>query len=413
MISLIRPKRTAITLLEVIFAIGVIMIGLLGLLSIMPLAGRRAQDAVTFSTGAELGDSISKEIEIRRWLGNGRLVDIFPTARSVVYNPILRQMQTGGSTVAVNGICIDPLYIASQPAIPARTAFSSYDNSLFPYYTVNHDPLLDPSDTNSDNWPTTIPRMRRVGVAGMSAELARTIMENVNDLVVDQPNDRSLPARLTGLAVGTTSYGRRVPSGEFSWLATVVPTVNPGFANLSVAILRKRVVDVDFPTTVATAGSPYEADDNGNNERVAYVTEASGFSGGSGGTVHLVASNVTSLKLAPNDWIMLSKQVGVRDEHRWYRIVAIDAEPEILIPESDTFLEPSLVNLPSPSGVARTSEVWRRRITLDGPDWSFNFQDSSGTAITTGDASFADNTYATLVEGVVSVSEKVVPFTDL
>jgi hypothetical protein len=188
--------------------------------------------------------------------------------------------------------------------------------------------------------------------------------------------------------------------------------VNPGYANLSIVIIRQRVVDVDYPVT-APSGTPYGPQDNGVSERVAYVTAASGFSGGAGGTDHLTASNVTSLELAPNDWIMLSAQLSGRAEHRWYRVVATDAEPEILIPDSDTFLEPGLSNLPAPSGVYRTGEVWRRRITLDGPDWSFNFQNAAGTPIATSDATFGDNTYATIVQGVVSVTERIIPFTDL
>ncbi|EMI42574.1 hypothetical protein [Rhodopirellula sp. SWK7] len=401
-------ERAAITLVEVIFAIGVIMIGLLGLLSVMPLAGRRAQDAVSLSVGAEMGDSIAKQVQIRRWLGNNNFVDMASSPRTIEYNILNSQLQTTSGT-ALFGICIDPLYFAVQAGV--TTSFNSYDNSVFPYYVAAHDPLLDPADSDSANWTATIPRLTRVGFPGASAELARTIIESVNDLVVEQPKDQSIPAKLTGLNSGTTTYGRRIPTGEFTWMATLVPSQNSRFASLSIVVMRNRIVDIDFPTASLTP--PVTPDMNGISERVAYVTFASGFSGGAGGVVHLTASNVTSSDLAPNDWIMLSRVLpGGTQAHRWYRVVAVDAEPEEFYADSNTALDSAapIAALPTPtSGVDRTKqELWRRRVTLDGPDWEFDF-----TTGQVSDGTFGDNTYATLVQDVVSVTERLIPWTDL
>lgn len=405
-------KRSALTLVEVLFSIGVIMIGLLGLLSVMPLAGRRAQDAVSLSVGAEMSDSIAKQVRIRRWLGNGNLSNMPLTgvaSETVVFNTATNQLQrtdSSGMITTLTGICIDPLYYAVQGG--NSVSFGSYDNSLFPYYATSHDPLLNPADSTSI-WPDPAPRLARVGWAGTSAELARTIIESVNDLVVDRPDDRSAPARLIGLSSGSTPYGRRIPSGEFTWMATVTPSQNSRFANLSIVVMRQRVVDIDFPTAALTP--PVTPEMNGISERTAYVTLASGFSGGAGGIVHLTASRTTSSQLAPNDWIMLSRRLPDSTEaHRWYRVVAVDAEPDEFFAASNTELETSLVPLPTPdTGVNRTTEeLWRRRVTLDGPDWEFDF-----TTGQTADNTFDDNTYATLVEGVVSVTERLVPWTDL
>jgi len=410
------PHR-AITLVEVIFAIGVIMIGLLGLLSVMPLAGRRAQDAVSLSVGAEMGDSIAKEVRIRRWLGNGILTDM-STGSLVEYDFSSGQLELAASGTALPGICIDPLYFAVQGG--SVTSFNSYNNGVFPYYVANHDPLLNPADTTSlwappsmMPWPPgeagPAPRLNRVGLAGASAELARTIVENVNNLVVNQPKDQSLPATLTGLSSGETAYGRRIPTGEFSWMATLVPSQNSRFASLSIVVMRNRVVDIDFPTAALTP--PVTPDMNGISERVAQVTFASGFSGGAGGVVHLTASNVTSPALSPNDWIMLSRRLPDGSQaHRWYRVVAVDAEPEELFAFSNSELESGNAALPTPdSSIDRTDqELWRRRVTLDGPDWEFDFTSGQHS-----DNTFIDNTFATLVQDVVSVTERLVPWTDL
>ncbi|MFG0266215.1 MAG: hypothetical protein ACF8AM_13870 [Rhodopirellula sp. JB055] len=409
--------RAAITLIEVIFSIGVIMIGLLGLLSVMPLAGGRARDAVSLSVGAEMGDSIAKEVLVRTWLGNGNLVNMSGT--SVAFNQSTQLFSAGGTTS--RGICIDPLYRAVQGG--TVTSFNSYDNSLFPYYVANHDPLLNPAESDStweppsiDPWPAgeagDAPRLTRVGLSGVNAELARTIIESVNDLVVQQPKDTTIPAKLTGLNSGETDYGRRIPTGEFSWMATLVPTQNRRFANLSIVVMQNRVVDIDFPTAALTP--PILPEMNGMSERVAQVTFASGFSGGAGGVVHLTASATTSSDLAPNDWVMLSRRLspGGRHVHRWYRVVAVDQEAEELFAESNSSLGTGDAALPAPrSGIDRTDEeLWRRRVSLDGPDWEFNFDAPFEPYA---DNTFQDNTFATIVEDVVSVTERLIPWTDL
>ncbi|MCC9655859.1 type IV pilus modification PilV family protein [Rhodopirellula halodulae] len=421
-------QRAAVTLVEVLFAIGVVMIGLLGLLSVMPLAGRRAQDAVSLSVGAEMADSITKDVLIRKWLGNGDLLDMEGTPNVIEYDFAANRLQTVGGTL-LRGICIDPLYCAVQSG--SGTTFNGYDNRVFPYYIADHDPLLNPADADTTwdppgtfPWPAgtagPAPRLRRVGlrqsgtVTPISAELARTIIESANDLIVSQPNDTTLPARLTGLNSGETEYGKRIPSGEYSWFATLTPSQNERFASLSIVVLRNRVVDIDFPTAALTP--PIIPEMNGMSERVAMVTYASGFSGGAGGTVRLTSSITTSSDVVPNDWIMLSRRVSATEEvHRWYRVVAIHKDPEELYAYSNTELENGGAALPAPNTSyswtdtdRRGEKLWRRQIMLDGPDWEFGYT-SDGYA----DSNFFDNTFATMVQGVVSVSEQLIPWTDL
>ncbi len=411
--------RAAITLIEVIFSIGVIMIGLLGLLSVMPLAGGRARDAVSLSVGAEMGDSIAKEVLVRKWLGNGNLVEM-SGGGTVGYNFTSNRLENISSGTPLPGICIDPLYHAVQGG--TSTTFNSYDDSLFPYYVRAHDPLLNPADSNSTwkppslfPWPVgeagNAPRLTRVGLSGASAELARTIIESVNDLVVQQPKDTTVPAKLTGLNSGETDYGRRIPTGEFSWIATVVPSQNSRFAHLSIVVMRNRVVDIDFPTAALTP--PVLPEMNGVSERVAQVTFASGFSGGAGGVVHLTASATTSSELSPNDWVMLSRRLPDSTQvYRWYRVVALDQDPADIFAYSNSELENGGAALPVPEmGVVRSDEkLWRRRVSLDGPDWEFDFDTAFEPD---SDNTFYDNTFATLVQDVVSVTERLIPWTDL
>ena len=84
--ALQASTRRAVTLVEVVFSIAVILIGLVGLVSILPLAGHRAQEAITMDVGASFGDAVLKEIQIRRWIENQQLID-YDTLEALKYEP--------------------------------------------------------------------------------------------------------------------------------------------------------------------------------------------------------------------------------------------------------------------------------------------------------------------------------------
>ena len=60
-----QTNRNGITLVEVIFAIGVALIGLVGLVSVLPIAGRRAQSAINLNEGAALANNVFDELRAR------------------------------------------------------------------------------------------------------------------------------------------------------------------------------------------------------------------------------------------------------------------------------------------------------------------------------------------------------------
>ena len=68
-----RSVRRAVTLVEVIFSIGVVLIGLLGLLSILPLAGKRAQDSISLSVAPVIANNVQAELLASKYLSDDRL----------------------------------------------------------------------------------------------------------------------------------------------------------------------------------------------------------------------------------------------------------------------------------------------------------------------------------------------------
>ena len=492
-----KGLRSAVTLIEVIFSIGVILIGLLGLLSILPLAGQRAQDSVGLSVAPVLASNVQAELNAEKFFNSNRLrsittsnglqpawldpekkytvlspgestgkgenedppVNLLPisegqTLTEPEYLAVVSEVELGyrkiwnpqnrtgflAERIRMPSFCIDPLYTSLTNAPSAAETESGCYGGCFPYYKQTNDPTIDPSTQGTAGLANARqPRMFRVGVTVRSNNAVKPfrnvtsglrLTERQDDLSLTRPTDKTLPAQF-GLKSGITKvtsnglvYDRRIPSGEYTWLATVNPLRGGVYASVSVVVLRKRVRAFN-PWPLNTA----PATPNGNpiDERIAFVSFANGFEGGAGGVVHLISSANTVSNLKSGDWLMLSRfsSTGrdsntqldtVIDHHRWYRVVNVGTQAE------------ELPN--SPWG-----EVWRHKVTLDGPDWSFSsidnqpdivdsdqvFQptlhykpyvipDGSGSAI---DMPLSGHTYATLVEGVVSVTERTIKLSDL
>jgi hypothetical protein len=229
----------------------------------------------------------------------------------------------------------------------------------------------------------------------LDAEQARTLVERSDDLPFIRPKDATRPSTysaLRGTNAGQLDYGKRIPSGEYTWIATVDPLPGGVYASISVVVMRQRERSFVAP---ATTGGVTDAKDNSLGERLAYVRFASGFSGGAGGLVYLVASSKTPSNLRSNDWIMLSRTDGTNVFHRWYRVVSVD-------PEESEIMEVDPVS-------GSNESVWFSKVLLDGPDWQFGFP-TPGFSDT---VNLADNTFATIVQDVVAVTERVVLLSDL
>ena len=122
----IRVRR-GMSLLEVMFAIGVAAVGLVGALVILPIAGRRGQEGLVYDASDRMGRSAMSEFSIRG-MGNSNNWLIFdmnsqPPGPNLSYKPYTPNRAAG------EAFCIDPLFVAQHVAQATTAPKVQY----FPY----------------------------------------------------------------------------------------------------------------------------------------------------------------------------------------------------------------------------------------------------------------------------------------
>lgn len=296
-----RPeRRSGVTVLEVLFSIGIVTVGLLGVMIIVPLAGLRTAQG-TIADGADrLGRNAIRAFDVYQMRRPDSWAQLDPSG-AAQYIPF-----TGGEP-----FCIDPLYMAANTGTGAIFRF----------------PYLGSDPANPD--PNDVPFMRRISlrtfpgatlpspVPGaplsriMSVDQAGQFFLGEDDLVFNLPKDRTAPPQQRfsfddSAAPVTTERLKRQWEGKFSWLATLIPNSVDTYL-LSIVVFHRRDSVVD-------------------GERLATVTfNSNGFNGGD---VVLNASSPDDLKMKEGEWLMLAGARSVSERHfRWYRIQTADAGP--------------------------------------------------------------------------------------
>ncbi len=441
--------RGGATVLEVLFAVFVIVVGLLGIASLIPMAARNADESNAFNQALTQGkvwgndflargfndpDSFSDNSTGYNWVWlndnpPGGFVNFqksylgFGALPGTNTNPTFSAM-TANQIVRIWGhqsVCIDPVFFSS-PTVQSRISagqvrYQGYRVAVFPYFEDGYNPVTDPFAGATNAWHDQ-PRMLRVtlsSVRPMPNKLVQDIFASVDDVIaIADEEDDTLPATRVFTPEGAGA-GKSVMSGEFSWMVTLVPeevrpatfvtaAIIPGATMLtttdsylmSLVIMNRR--DKEF---IGLGDSPQPGSDldKPQGERLTWVVPLSGnFTGGAGGRVRLISNANTDSRVRIGDWIMLGKHYlvdGTNTDHRyaffrWYRIIAVDAEARRDVLQN---LSPTGTD---PYGNAAGEQVWSRDVVLEGPDW--NFTTAAGGVVTP--------TTGTLMSHVVTVIER-------
>jgi hypothetical protein len=440
--------RSGATILEVMFAIFVVIIGLMGIASILPLAARNASDSNAHNNAQALGqrwfqsffafrfnehNALTRSQLGYNWqwyrdYGNTPGFELFEksyvagsaAATRIGIAPGTNESSTNSQNPAANridrvwghqAVCIDPVFF-TEPEVRGFTSSNTtgrngaYRLSVFPYFDDGYNPLTDPF-APSMPWPDQ-PRMIRATLGfGINSQVSRKIVEDIfispDDIAsFADEKDRTIPAT----RVFDSSLSKALANGQYSWMATLSPQepvgITPGTATsvasnylISVVVMNRRDREFVAPGPLPPPGNE---EDKPAGERLLWVVPLSGsFTGGNGGRVRLVGNAATSNVLRIGDWIMLGKHYMIDTSapvrryafFRWYRIIAVDQETR-------KGLLSDVVPAGDPFGNAASQPVWSRDVVLEGPDFDMSSPVNGFTTPVTG----------TLVNGVVTVVER-------
>lgn len=442
--------RRGISLLEVLISAFVLSIGMLGLLSLVPVGGYRMGQVNQFDRAAATGRHAFREFKTRdmlepnRWMWwddtDAKYIRTwkFPEGPGVDPSDVSKQNVDDYAET----FCVDPTFIAR--GFDAGVFSATWPGRTFPY---DLQITTSPFDLGTGDYQNA-PRMPRVTLsmlenfsaepatvtAGMPvAPVASSMVSSVAERIFLSQNEGiySLPTDESQTPIRLYSGGNTIEQfeGGYSWMAMVsraphevLPAydstdtryydISPSIRNeyqVSIIVYAKRNLDVDVQS-----GDAFPAEALAS-ERICGIEFLNGLGLG-GGDVAISAgpaANLSSdeareyLAVKPNQWIMVcawaprptpdppapaitfSPVYGQnRDARPVYRWYRVVA----------TDNSPEIVS----SG---GTDYWVRYLTLDGPDWNPNeFCNIDGAAITSMNP--LTDTYAVLVDGVVAVFER-------
>jgi len=406
-----RAARRGISLLEVLAAMLVLTIGILGMARLIPVGVYELSVAYKLDGASTLGRASFRDLEVRGYLNPMRWYDpampnylLDQTVGPTYGNPLISYnwiptsrpspWAVAGNTLPFPpAVVIDPLMLTS-PGVTANMV------QTFPYSTNPGNPST--SDTLNYLAPW-IPRVNLTVTNGSGNPVAMSYA--LADRIFRSSDEGQYTDPATGPAAGnmrptmkfnTDASSNRTQSstlGSDSWFMTVLPTMaetsstlNPSYARqfaASVVVCNKR--DLTLPPAGASVDTPPPG------ERMLSATMVG--TGIGGGDVQVFAPNASSppqplkdwISVRPGQWILLSAYVLVpaypgdannpprpavqRLIADWYRVVGV-------------------------GDVVSGSNPPSRYVTLHGADWPVALTGAS--------------LFATIVDGVTGVYQKTI-----
>lgn len=260
-----RNIKLGLTVLEVMFAMVIVLTGLIGVAAMVPFAIRQAEDSYRINHALSAGENAlavfnSQSIVQPRLDAAWQFVDDeFAAVDSALVagtwghfyqgseyrnNYLLLGLNLGNpdgiarlqNRMIGTGFCIDPLFWASQTRVRVpRLAWGNYRRSRFPFYQEAMPNSFEPLE-DSVGIPT--PRLRRISLAdplptgtgnGGWLRLPAAIQVATvsgGDVVTAQPEEDRSAAPLRGEYVdGTGALIQSLTNGStVSWMATLTPS---------------------------------------------------------------------------------------------------------------------------------------------------------------------------------------------
>jgi hypothetical protein len=425
-----RSSRRAISLTEVLIAMGILTLGLLGVAALFPVGGFYMQRAEIADRGSAIAQSAMNEIVSRGMLNPRSWYVMVPLSSGVAgqrfpsdgrYSPIAPQLKRGTysrpfalalsealnqPTAATNSTLISQQFGSAYVIDPMGVAAMAFPNpdqgaqdwnsvsSVFPASAeLNFSSFYTSPESQWQAWGPFWP-VRRVTFRQSSTgwQLDPTMAEHFarasDDLVFDLPPRDDRPAlqnwdRLDVDGDDVPDPLSRQWTGDYSWMVTVVPNTNAardgmvrnpeGHAyDVSVVVFHKRVLPP--PALTATSKSEFRKMMSENERSVKARILSTGPNGGELLLERFPYETTTPFdQLKASQWIMLC---GPHPNSNVNRVGgSITGEPRfalnwyqvVSVEGRDRRLNDDGAETPPPGA----GEPERRVVTVRGPRWAW------------------------------------------
>ena len=326
----LHTARRGVSLLEVLAAIGVLSIGLLGLAALLPIGRYTIAEAVKGDRAGDCGRAGLRDVIVRRMLDPNAWNGNRGTSQSFLIDPrgILRTAP-GGPLGPFGGI-VPRLSLRYQSGVNASGS---------PIYAPFNSGLADQVFV----WP--------------------------DDLVLTMPEDMTPKQPIGRPSVMLDANNKPINQADYSWFATVTPmpigAANPTQFSVSIVVCYKRVLAAASERAVPVQTFFDQAPVNGS------IVALGGGSIKLTREVNDIASDVTAkttgIAVKENDWVALcNSQTGLC---RWYRIASIGDDSSYL-----TLIGPDWTPTPGKDNLVALAQsvigVYTTTVELDtDPTW--------------------------------------------
>jgi hypothetical protein len=375
------PPRTAITLIEILISMFVLLFGLMGVAAIFPVASHYVLEGDKRDRSSGLAQIAFEEIKSKKLLKPGQWAYLAQTADKASTMPLLAPPSMPpviffhGMGAAGCAFVIDPL---AGPTPGASVDSTAAYREFFPYLNTSFPPNPWPSwriNAGGGSYVVSSWPVRRVTFASNPGNFPTNTLSKASleptfrlrdDLVTQQPEagDRpsvqrwrktdpnNTPADPTDDVMLSREY-----VGDYSWLATVVPTRNTALMGLQPSANIKdefyEVTSVVFykrditpsATTGGSAGSErlIGAEFLNSGELALYDNDTST------GSPETVDTALDGIK--PTNWIAVCgvNQITGAFMMKWYKILAMDDSTDVI--------------------QLASGNTQGRYLMVDGPEW--------------------------------------------
>ncbi len=335
----------------------VMLFGLMGVAAIFPVGNHYVVEGEKFDLGAAIAQNAFEELGARGMLQPGEWLETDHPA-PLTFNTAFINNTTSVFMSATpnsgNAIVIDPLG-GGAILLPAVSPIS---RRYFPLNANNGDNpwgALDFPNTTIPpaRWPIRRVTLPQVGNVALTTEVAETIFRLRDDLAVEQPDESDVPSIQRWDVDATNNLLRRQYKGDYSWLATIVPTTGEALAALQPA--HEAYGEINYDVSVVV----FRKRDTTPSEESERLIEAELLQGGelviysTSGSLAKQEVDDAVEDIRPGSWISV---MGVNQTTgdflmKWYRILSLDDETTAVY-----------VN-------TTNANQQGRRAMLIGPDW--------------------------------------------